>query len=165
MYLLRAEAEASHFVENLIGGLRPPKRLAVLVVRVDVAEDRLPQLRDARVRAALEGLLGEQPKESLHQIQPRRVRRREMKLDARMPEQPPMDRRRSMSREVVQHDVDLQRGGDARLDLPEERHEILGAMLLFAPRQDFTGRDVERGEQVERAIPDVVMGPPFGLAD
>ena len=36
MYLLRAEAEASHFVENLIGGLRPPKRLAVLVVRLDV---------------------------------------------------------------------------------------------------------------------------------
>src|SRR3954466_2556255 len=120
MYLLGAEAESPHFAENLIGGLRPPKRLAVLVVRVDVAEDRLPQLRDARVRASFEGLLGEQPKESLHQIQPRRVRGREMKMDARMPEQPPMHRRRPMGREVVQHDVDLQRGCDAALDLTEE---------------------------------------------
>ena len=61
--------------------------------------------------------------------------------------------------------MDLQRGRDARLDLPEERHEILGAMLLFAPRQDFAGRDVERGEQIERAIADVVVGSTFGLAD
>jgi Voltage gated chloride channel len=38
-------------------------------------------------------------------------------------------------------------------------------MLVFAPRQDFAGRDVERGEQIERAIPDVVVGPPFGLAN
>src|SRR5260221_9963024 len=129
MYLLRAEAEAPHFVENLIRGLRPPKRLAVLVVRVDVAEDCLPQLREARVRASLERFLGEQPKESLHQIQPRRVRRREMKMDARMPEQPPMYGRRPVGREVIQHDVDLQRGRDARLDLTEERDEILGAML------------------------------------
>jgi len=88
-----------------------------------------------------------------------------MKMDARMPEQPPMHRRRPMGREVVQHDVDLQRGCDAALDLTEERHEILGAMLLFTPRQDFAGRDVERGEQIERAIPDVVVGPPFGLAN
>ena len=158
MYLLCAKAEAPHFVENLIGGLRPPKRLALLVVRVDVAEDRLPQLRDARVRAALEGFLGEQPKESLHQIQPRRIGRREMKMDARMSEQPPMHRRRPVGREVVQHDVHLQRRRDARLDLTEERHEILGAMLLFAPRQDFAGRDVERSKQIERAIPDVGVG-------
>src|SRR5713226_6302791 len=100
MYLLCAEAEAPHFVENLIGGLRPPKRLAVLVVRVDVAEDRLPQLRDARVRASFEGFFGEQPKEALHQIEPRRVGRREMKMDAWMPEQPPMHRRRPVGREV-----------------------------------------------------------------
>src|ERR1700691_3178790 len=98
MYLLCAEAEAPHFVENLIGGLGPPKRLAVLIVRVDVTEDRVPQLRDAGVGASLEGFLGEQPKESLHQIQPRRVGRREMKLDARMAEQPPMHRRRPVGR-------------------------------------------------------------------
>jgi len=62
MYLLGAEAESPHFAENLIGGLRPPKRLAVLVVRVDVAEDRLPQLRDARVRASLRAFSVSNPK-------------------------------------------------------------------------------------------------------
>jgi hypothetical protein len=54
------EAEAPDFVENLIRGRRPPKRLAVLVVRVDVGEDRFPQLRDRQsVRVPLEGLLRE----------------------------------------------------------------------------------------------------------
>ena len=52
-----------------------------------------------------------------------------------------------------------------RVDLTQERDEILSAMPLFAARQDVARRDIERGEQIERAIPDVVVGPPFGLAD
>jgi hypothetical protein len=52
-----------------------------------------------------------------------------MKLDTRMSEQSAMDRRRPMGRQVVQHDMDLERRLDARLDRPEERYEILRAML------------------------------------
>ena len=52
--------------EDLIGGLRPLERLAVLVVRGDLREDRLSQLGNARVGAALQRLLGQHAKESFH---------------------------------------------------------------------------------------------------
>ena len=105
------------------------------------------------------------PEEALHQVQPRGVRRREVEVDARMAEQPPMHRRGFVRGEVVQHDVDVQRGLDARVDLAQEGDEILGAMPSLAPREDFARRDVQRGEEIERAMAEVVVGPPFGLAE
>ena len=82
-----------------------------------------------------------------------------------MPQQPPMHRRRLVGREVVQHDVDLPLGLDARVDVAEERDEVLGAMLRLAPRDHLAGRDVQRGEEIDRAMPQVVVGPSFGLPD
>ena len=38
-------------------------------------------------------------------------------------------------------------------------------MLRRAPREDLARRDVQRGEEIERAMPEVVVGPPFGLPD
>ena len=70
MDLLCAEAEAPHLLEDLIGGLRPFEGLALLIVDLDVVEDRLAKLRDAGMRAALEGLLGQQAEEPLDQVQP-----------------------------------------------------------------------------------------------
>ena len=139
MDLLHAESEAAHFVENLVGGLDPLERRAALVVRVDVGEDGRAQLGDAGVRSALERFLREQPKEPLDQIQPRRVGGREVKVDARMAQQPAMHRRRAVRGEIVEHDVDVERGLDARFDLAQERDEVLRAMLRLciarAPRR------------------------------
>ena len=87
MHLLSAKTKAPHLVEDLVGGLRPSEGLALLVVCLDVREDGLAQLRHARVRSPLQGLLGEQSEEALHEVQPRRVRRREVQMEARMTEQ------------------------------------------------------------------------------
>jgi hypothetical protein len=57
VHLLRPEAEASHLVQDLVGGLGPCERLALVVVRLDVREDRRSQFA-ARVRAAAQGFLG-----------------------------------------------------------------------------------------------------------
>ena len=54
-------------------------------------------------------------------------------------------------------------GGHARLDLAQKGDEVLRAMLRLTPRRHFAGRNVERGEQIERAVADVVMRPSFGL--
>ena len=75
---LGAQAEAAHLVEDLVGGLGPPERLAVLVVGLDVGVDGLAELGNAGVGATLERLLGEQSKEALHKVQPRRVGRGEV---------------------------------------------------------------------------------------
>ena len=75
-----------------------------------------------------------------------------------------MDRWRFVGGKIVQHDMDLQCGFDACFDLPEQRHEILGAMPGCTPRQDFPRRDVQRGKQIQRAVAKVIVGPPFGCA-
>jgi len=67
-----------------------------------------------------------------------------------------MHRRRFVGREIIQHHVNLEFGRDARVDLAEERHEILGAMLLLAPREDFAGGHIEGRKQIERSMAHVV---------
>src|SRR5215213_11026461 len=100
MHLLSAKAKPPHLIEDFVRGLGPLEGLAVLVVRIDVRKDGLAELRDARVRSALERLLGEQPKESLDEVQPRGIGRREMKVDPRMTQHPSVHRGRFVSREV-----------------------------------------------------------------
>ena len=68
MHLLHAESEPPHLVEDLVGGLDPLEGDAAFVVRLDVGEDRVPQLRDARVGPALERLRGQQSEESLDEV-------------------------------------------------------------------------------------------------
>lgn len=60
MHLLRADSEPPQLLENFVGRLRPFKRLALLVVGVDVREDRVAELRHTRMRAALQGVRRQQ---------------------------------------------------------------------------------------------------------
>src|SRR3954469_14990166 len=108
MDLLHAKAEASHAVEDLSRGLDPFERGVPLVVRVDIRQDGRAQLRNARVRSAFQGLLGEQAEEALHEVEPRGVGRREMKLHTRMAKQPSLHGRRFVSRQIVEYDMDVQ---------------------------------------------------------
>ena len=57
--------------------------------------------------------------EPLHEIEPRRVRWREVQMEARLPEQPAMHDPRAVRGQVVQYDVHLERRFDACLDLAE----------------------------------------------
>lgn len=68
MGLRCADAEASHLLENLIGGLRPLEWFSAFVVGFDVVSDRLAKLWDAGVRSALKRVLGQEPKEALHLV-------------------------------------------------------------------------------------------------
>jgi hypothetical protein len=118
--LLETESEAPHAVEDLVRGLDPFERRAAVVMRVHVGEDGSAQLRNARVRSAFERLLGEEAEEAFHQVEPRRVGRREMKVDPGMAHQPPLHRRRAVGRKIVEDDVDLERGCDGRFDLAQK---------------------------------------------
>jgi hypothetical protein len=69
-------------------------------------------------------------------------------LEPWMPQQPPMDRRRLVSREAIQHDVDLPLGFDTGVDVAERRHGILGATLGRAPRDHLARRYVQCGEEI-----------------
>jgi hypothetical protein len=144
--LLDPEAEASHAVEDLIRGFDPLERGVAVVMRVNVGEDGGAELRNARVRSAFERLISEESEEAFYQVEPRRVGRGEMKLDARMTQQPSLHGRRAMRGEIVEDDVDVETGRDARVDLAEKGHEVLRAMLGFAPGDHLAGRHIECGE-------------------
>jgi hypothetical protein len=60
-----------------------------------------------------------------------------------------MHDRRSMRGEAIRHHMHLQRGLDARLDLTQEREEVLRPMLRLATRQHLAPRDVQCREEVE----------------
>lgn len=60
----------SSFTINGVRTFAPHKRLGILVVRIDVFPDGLPQLSDAGVGAAFDPLLADLAKEALDQVQP-----------------------------------------------------------------------------------------------
>ena len=62
MDLLNAKSESPHAIEDLVGGPDPRERFVAVVVGVDVREDGRSQLRNARVRSALERFLLSNPK-------------------------------------------------------------------------------------------------------
>jgi hypothetical protein len=49
-------------------------------------------------------------------------------------------------RQIVEDDVDVSTGLDARFDLAQKRDEVLGPMLGLAPGDLFARRHIQRGE-------------------
>lgn len=84
MGLQSACSESGDRSQNLIRGFYPTEWLGLRVVRVDVGADRCSELLRGRMRSAAQCVFGEEPKESLDLIQPRRVGGREVQLKARM---------------------------------------------------------------------------------
>ena len=66
--------------------------------------------------------------------------------------------------QVVEHEVHVEAGGQRRLDLIQEGAELHRAVAPLAGADHRARPHVERGEQVERAVPLVVVGAPLGLA-
>ena len=83
-----------------------------------------------------------------------------MEREARMSEQPALDRRGLVGGGVVEHDVDGQIGRDGGVDPVEEAAELLGAMPRRHLRQHLARGDVERGVEVGGAVAEVVVALP-----
>ena len=67
-----------------------------------------------------------------------------------------------MRREIVEDHVDGEGGVHPLVDLAQKAHEIPRPMRLLGLRHDLAGRDVERREEVHRAMADVVVRLAFG---
>src|SRR3972149_5742722 len=151
-------AEALDSVENLVGSLAPHEWLALLVVRLDVLQDGTPQLWNAGVGAAFECVLRQEAEETLHKIEPGRVGRGEVEVEARVASQPPRDCRCLVRREVVEDDVNLQLLFDLVVQHAEEIDEVRSAMLLLRSGPHFARSHLQNREQVERAVAEGVVG-------
>ena len=79
--------------------------------------------------------------------------------------QPPLDLGVLVRRVVVQDQVDVQLRRHLPVDQAQERQELLVAVPLPAQSEHLSGGDVQGGEQRRRAVPDVVVGVAFGVAE
>ena len=89
------------------------------------------------------------------------VRGREVQLDARVGQQPLVHRRCLMGGQVVADDVDGQAGLGLPVDLVQEVAEVDRPVLGGQLADHLAGGGVQRGEQVDGAVPDVVVAAPL----
>ena len=95
-------------VEDLVCGLVPDVGLGVFVPVGDPGADRGDEVADRAVGAAFDPFRGQLGEPALDEIQPGAVGRREVEREARVAEQPALDRRRLVGRGVVEHDVHVE---------------------------------------------------------
>jgi hypothetical protein len=128
------------------------KGFGFLVGGIDRLLDRSAELLRADVAASPQGLVGELGKPALDQVEPGRVRRREVQAVARMLFQPAPDGGGRMDGRVVDDDVDVQLRGDLLIHTVEKAAKFGRALFRIALPNDLACRDVQRGKQVRRAM-------------
>src|SRR5687767_11703916 len=97
--------------------------------------------------AAFEEPARQDREEGLDEVDPGRTRRREVAVEARVANQPPLDPRRLVRGVVVHDEVHVESGGNGTIDEVEERNELLTAVLSIALADDAACRDVERRKE------------------
>lgn len=78
--------------------------------------------------------------------------------------QPALDKRRLVSSEVVQNDVDIELIRNRGIDFDEELPELLRPMLWVAFTEHLSRRHVKGCKQVRRSMPNVVVRTTLRLA-
>src|SRR4029077_362900 len=111
---------------------------------------------------ALDLLVGEQGKEALDLVDPRRGCRCEVHLPAGSFGKPVADQFGLMARRAVDDDVDVEIGGYMVLDGVEEAAEFLRPVARHACADNGSGLDVEGGTERGRPVPLIVISAPFG---
>ena len=121
------------------------------------------QLSTALMHPTAQLLLRQQPKPSLHQVQPGCAGGSEVQVEARPFGQPVPDQRCFVGGVVIHNQVDIQIGWDFGLDGVQELAELHRPVALVAAANHLAGLGVQRGKEGYRAVAQVVMGAPFRL--
>ena len=86
-----------------------------------------------------------------------------MKNEASISLQEGLHGRCLVGRQAVEYDVNLQTFRHMPVELLEETYDVDGSMLPLRSGKDFTSSYVERGEQIESAVSDVLWVLRSGL--
>jgi hypothetical protein len=159
----RSLSESSDALQYAVCGFDPDERLRFGVGAVDVGLDGSTQFVLGAVIAAAQLPLSEPGEPSLDLIDPGRVGGGEVKVESGMSLEPSPDAGSLVRREVVEHDVHGQVGRSFLLDGIQKFHEFDAAVTRTHAANHFAGGHVERGEQIERPMAEVVVGTPLGL--
>ena len=152
----------SDLFQDRIYLFRPDERFGILVVDADEIFDCGDEFRDTAENPATNAFPRNLSEPSLHQVQPGRTGRREMKVETRMLFQPCFDPGMVVRAVVVQNHVDGQLRGHGAVDLAQELPEFDVPMSRITGADDLPFQHVQRREQARSAVALVVMG--HGLA-
>jgi hypothetical protein len=101
----------------LVNSFRPNKRFGVLFVVLDIILNGFNEITDALETATSNPFTSNLSKPSLHQIQPRRTCRCEVKMEARMAFEPGLHFGVFVCRVIVYHQVKLSLLGSLAINL------------------------------------------------
>lgn len=135
----------------------------VVVSQVDV--DRRDQLADTGEAALANDVIGELPEETLDEIHPGGAGRGEVDVNARMLFEPGADDRMLVGRVVVDDQMQRQLGRSLAVDLLQEGEPFGMRVLRRGRAEDLSVEVIQGGEQRDRAMADVVVGPSADMAD
>jgi hypothetical protein len=99
--------------------------------------DRILELSDTREEAAPDALARDLAEESLDEIEPGNAGRREVELEAFVPGEPSLHRRRLVRSVVVEHEMNIEmvlhrRGSDPSMDFAADAFDCPMQRLLLA---------------------------------
>ena len=85
-----------------------------------------------------------------------------MEDEPRVAAEPPLHLLSPVDAQVVEHHMDVEFGRNPSVHDVHEREELLLGVLGIVPRHHLTIEDIESSEEIDRAIPTVVVRPPLG---
>ena len=103
----------------------PHERRGVLIVGSDELLDLMNKLRHTPEGTSTDCPLRDDSEPPLHLVQPRGLRRGEVKVESVVAREPPLNLGMLVGGVVVQHDVHLQIRGHALIDVAQEAQELL----------------------------------------
>ena len=139
-----------------LGG--PDEGFGVVVVMVDVVEDRCDQLLDTAKDSAAQTIFGQVAEEALHHVQPRATCRCEVHAKAGMTVEPALDPEMFVGGVVVHDHMDLLVLRNDVIDGAQELQPFLMAVPVIAHGEDLTFEGIQGGKQGSRSVALVVMG-------
>lgn len=157
--------QSFEFREDGFGRRSPREGMATTVVALDEEADVGDEISNASEGATADCLLRDDVEPDLDLVEPRRVSRREVDVEARSCSEPSSHLVVFVGRVVVDDQMHVELLGDSLVDATQELQELLMAMALFAVRHDAPRRNIQGREQRGRTVPNVVMRNAFDVTE
>jgi len=130
---------------------------------VDVLTDGGFEFDSAAMGTTFDLLGGEIGEEAFDLIDPGRTLGREVKMEARVPQEPALDHRCLVRPVVVEHEMGFQVLRDASIDGVEELSELNATVTSVMLSDDPSALHVEGCKERGRPVSHIVVGTPFDL--
>ena len=154
-----------NFGEDGVWGSGPGERSGVSVVVMNEAFDVGHQFPNAAEGSPADRFLGDDVEPDFYLVEPGGIGGGEVQVVTGACGQPASDAGVLVSGIVVHDQVHLESRRDTGVHVPEKFDELLVTMAAFALTPHRSGEGVESREQGGGAVPEIVVGHPFHVAE